>query len=253
MIRSILIMLFALPILAQTSNVETVKAWTREPVMADLATGELRDTSGQIANGQRIAAIEAGLDESTNLVIGANTGLTNALAALYAKTNRISEYTGRIYIAADMDEADGNSNIWVAVGRDWLEDPTNLNYWVYSNYELATCPRTIWDFELSPTEIVYVDGVPQNDGNAVTNINGFSYFHVKVPRPASVGNVVIRTHKHLKTGHATTPLDLAASGLTLDGEDLYTGSICETNGTRVLTRTYSHGMLTARAETTTGE
>lgn len=253
MINAILIIFLSLPILAQTSNVETVKAWTRDPVMADLATGELRDTSGLIANGQRVAAIQAGLDASTNLVVASNAGLTNALASLYAVTNRISEFNGRIYIAADMDMDEANSNIYVAVGREWIEDPTNLNYWVYSNYELATCPRTIWDFELSPTEIVYVEGLPQNDGNAVTNINGFSYFHVKVPRPSSVGNVVIRTHKHLMTGHATTPLDLAASGLTLDGADLFTGSICETNGTRVLTRTYSHGVLVTRAETTTGE
>jgi len=250
MIRILSIALaFALPVFSQTSNVETVKAWVRNPVMADVETGLLRDTSGLIADGQRAAAMEAGLSQSTNLINAAHIGLTNALQSLYAVTNRIAEFTGRIYIAADMDEAEGYSNIWVSTGREWVEETTNVHYWIYSNYNLATCPATLWDFELSPTEVVYVPGKIQNGGNSVTNINGISYYHVKVPRPAGAANVVIRTHKHLKIGHATKPLDLAPAGMTLDGADLYTGTIAETNGARVVTRTYSHGVLVTRTDT----
>jgi len=250
MIKSIAItILLAFTATAQTSNVETVKAWVRNPVMADVETGLLRDTSGLIAEGQRAAAIEAGLSQSTTLINAARSGLTNALQSLYAVTNRIAEFTGRIYIAADMDEAEGYSNIWVSTGREWVEDTTNVHYWIYSNYNLATCPATLWDFELSPTEVVYVAGEIQNGGNAVTNINGISYYHVKVPRPAGAANVVIRTHKHLKIGHATKPLDLAPAGMTLNGTKLFTGVISETNGTRVVTRTYSNGALTTRTDT----
>lgn len=254
MIKTIAIMsLLAFTATAQTSNVETVKAWLRNPVMADVETGLLRDTSGLIADGQRVAAIEATLQQSTNLIKAAHTGLTNALQSLYAVTNRISEFTGRIYITADMDEAEGYSNIWLSVGREWIEDATNIHYWVYSNYDLATCPATIWDFELSATEIVYVEGQIQNGGNAVTNINSVSYFHVKVPRPAGAANVVIRTHKHMKIGHATKPLDLAPAGMTLNGTNLFTGVISETNGTRVVTRTYSNGAMVTLTDTTGGQ
>jgi len=254
MIRLIsIVSLLALTSMAQTSNVETVKAWMRDPVMADLQTGELRDTSGQIANGQRMAAVDAAIEASTNLVVAANTGLTNALARLYAVTNRVSEFAGRIYIAADMDVEEGYSNIWITTGREWIDSEGAVNYWINSNYELATCPRTLWDFEVSPTLIIVGVGEPQNNGNVVTNINGIAYYHVKVPRPAGVGNVVIRTHKHLKFGHATTPLDLASSGMTLNGAELYTGIIAETNNNRVVTRTYLSGLLKSRVETTTGE
>jgi len=250
MIKAIVIsILFALSTSAQTSNVQTVKAWMRNPVMGDPVTGELRDTSGMIADGQRAAAIEAALQQATNLINAAHTGLTNALQALYAVTNRIEEFTGRIYIAADMDEAEGYSNIWVSTGREWVEDSTNIHYLIYSNYELSTCPETIWDFRLSQAEIVSVAGQIQNSGNAVTNINGISYFHVKVPRPAGAANVVIRTHKHLKIGHNEKLLDLAAAGMTLNGASLYTGIISETNGARVVTRTYSNGALTMRTDT----
>lgn len=254
MIRSIsIVALFALSSMAQTSNVETVKAWVRDPVMADLQTGELRDTSGQIVNGQRMAAVDAALMACTNLVVAANTGMTNALARLYAVTNRLSEFNGRIYLAADMDVEEGYSNIWITTGREWIDEEGAVNYWINSNYELATCPRTLWDFEVSPTLVITAAGEPQNSGNVITNINGIAYYHVKVARPSGVGNVVIRTHKHLKFGHATTPLDLAASGLTINSTALYTGIISETNNNHVLTRTYSSGLLKIRVETIIGE
>lgn len=245
----ITIVSLAVGVFGQTSNVQTVKAWVRNPVMGDPVTGELRDTSGLIADAQRTAAIEVALQESTNLIAAAHGGLTNALQELYAVTNRISEFTGRIYIAADMDEDVAYSNVYLSVYREWTEDTTNIHYWVYSNYELGTCPATIWDFEVSATEVVYVAGEIQNDGNVVTNINGIAYYHIMVPRPAGVGNVVIRTNKHLKIGHATKPLDLAAAGMTLNGEALYSGTISETNGQRVVTRTYSQGALVSRTDT----
>ena len=254
MIRTIsIVALFAMTSMAQTSNVETVKAWVREPVMADLQTGELRDTSGQIADGQRLAAVDAAIEASTNLVVASNTGLTNALARLYAVTNRVSQFEGRIYIAADMDVEEGYSNIWITTGREWIDTEGAVNYWINSNYELATCPRTLWDFDVSPTLVITAEGEPQNEGNVVTNINGIAYYHVKVPRPSGVGNVVIRTHKHLKFGHSSTPLDLASSGMTINSAELYTGIIAETNNNRVVTRTYSSGLLVSRVETTTGE
>lgn len=254
MIKTIIISaILALGAYAQTSNVETVKAWTRDPVMADLQTGELRDTSGLIANGQRMAAMEAGLDACTNLVTAANAGLSNALTRLYALTNRISEFEGRIYIAADMDVDEGNSNIWFTTGREWVDQDLAVNYWINCSHEISVFPETIWDFEVSPTEVVYVAGEAQNSGQPVTNINGIAYYHIKVPRPQGVGNVVIRTNKHLKMGHASKPLNLASAGITLDGAALYTGIISETNNNRVVTRTYSHGALVSRVETTTGE
>lgn len=245
--------MLAISAYAQTSNVETVKAWTRDPIMADLLTGELRDTSGMIADGQRLAAVEAGIDACTNLVTAANTGLTNALASLYAVTNRVSGFEGRIYIAADMDVDEGNSNIWFTTGREWIDQDLAINYWINCSHEIAVFPETIWDFEISATEVVYVAGEAQNSGQPVTNINGIVYYHIKVPRPSAVGNVVIRTHKHLKMGHASKPLNLSSSGMTLNGAELYTGIIAETNNNRVVTRTYSHGALVTRSETTTGE
>jgi hypothetical protein len=245
--------MLALSAYAQTSNVETVKAWTRDPVMADLQTGELRDTSGLIADGQRMAATESGLNACTNLVIAANAGLSNALARLYAETNRVSAFEGRVYIAADMDVDEGNSNIWFTTGREWLDPDLAVHYWVNCSHTLSVFPETLWDFETAQGEVVYATGEAQNSGQPVTNINGIAYYHVKVPRPQGVGNVVIRTNKHLKMGHSTKPLNLAPAGMTLNGAALYTGIISETNNNRVVTRTYSHGALTSRTETTTGE
>ena len=87
---------------AQTSNVQAVKGWKRTHVMG-LPGGGLRDPTGTIAEGQRQAAAEAAIEESSNIVSAAAYGLTNALERLWGAADATNRFTDRLYIAADND------------------------------------------------------------------------------------------------------------------------------------------------------
>ena len=216
---------------AQTSNVETVKAWKRTHVMG-VPGGTLRDPTGSIADAQRLAATVESINASSNLVSAAASGLSNALARLYAVTNRTAEFSGRIYLAADMEEDPGYENVWGAVVGETVETNGTLHYFCHYSRVLATPPRTRWSFNVAPDTVLWSDGVTSTN-NATTNFNGYACYDIRVTPPAGVGNVVLRANKFMRIGAPGYPLDIADAGLRLirsgTTNDAYTGSVVYTN------------------------
>lgn len=236
--------------LGQTSNVETVKAWTRTHVMG-VPGGTLLDPTGTIADAQRLAAIQASADAAGNLVSASSAGLSNALARLYAVTNRISSFSGRIYIAADMDSDPAYSNVWSAVIHESLDPDGTLHYYKYYSRELASPPRTRWGFAVSPDLTLWADGTAPTN-NVTTNVLGYACYDIRVTRPAGVGNVVLRTERYGKFGSPGVPLDLKQGSVIriIHGavtNTAFSGTIVYTNVAGAvsnrITKTYETGLL----------
>lgn len=252
MIKTITIFaLLSVSAIAQTSNVETVKGWRRDPVMGDPATGELLDPSGLLAPAIRQLAVEESIAASSNLVAAAYTGLTNATARLLAVTNRLSEFEGRMYIAADMDNDDGFSNLWSAVISESLGTSNTVHYYCHYSRLLATPPRTMWEFNLSPSNSIWVAGQTSTN-NVTTNVLGYACYDIAVPRPEAALNMTIRANKFMKLGTPTIPFDLAAAGLVLiqggTTKTPYTGTIVTTNAGIITTEVYTSGLMLSLTE-----
>lgn len=236
--------LAALTASAQTSNVETVKAWKRTHVIG-VTGGGLLDPTGTIAAGQRAALAAAMITESSNIVAAAGQGLTNALERLWDAAENTNDFTGRLYIAADMDDDPDYENIEGFVIREEYASNT-VHYFTHYTRLFETAPDTVWAFKPSPGVSYWAPG--SIDANApLTNILGYACYDIVVERPAQVGNIILRTDKYLKWGTADTPLDIADAGLELacGGETNapFTGSVVFTNGTIETTETYLSGFL----------
>jgi len=246
-----ILLCLSLSVIAQTSNVETVKAWRRDYVMGDPATGELIDPTGTIAPATRQYALDAALAASSNLVVAAYTGLTNALARLYACTNRISEFDGRIYIAADMDNDEGYSNLWSAVISEATGTNNVIHYYCHYSRELATPPKTMWEFDISESNKVWVAGLADTN-NVTTNVLGYACYNIAVQRPAAALNMTVRANKFMKLGSPAIPFDLAPSGLVVISGGTtntpYTGTIVTTNAGIITTEVYTSGLMLSLAE-----
>ena len=243
----ILYFALCLSVLAQTSEVRTVKGWTRTHVMG-LPGGELRDPTGTIADSLRYATSEASVTASSNLVESAHTGLTNVLARLYAATNRIDEFSNRIYIAADMDDDPGYLNIWSAVIGESVAANGTLHYFCYYSKELAAPPKTRWAFEVADGLTFWADGSVSTN-NITTNYNGYACYDISVVPPPAIGNVVLRTNKFMLLSAAGYPLDIADAGINLivDGvsAEPFTGEVVYTNvlgsEAKIFTEVYQSG------------
>lgn len=236
--------LAALTVSAQTSNVETVKGWKRTHVIG-ISGGGLLDPTGTIADGQRSAAAAAMIEESSNIVAAAGQGLTNALERLWDAADHTNDFTGRLYIAADMDDDPDYENIEAFVIREEYASNT-VHFFTHYTRLLETAPKTMWAFE--PTAGVTYWAPGSIDTNApLTNILGYACYDIVVERPAQVGEIILRTNKFLKWGTADTPLDIPDAGLELvcggKTNAPYTGSVVFTNGTIETTETYLSGFL----------
>jgi len=240
----IVLCLFTLTASAQTSNVETVKAWRRTHVIG-IPGGGLLDPTGTIADGQRSAAAAAMIAESSNIVAAAGQGLTNALQRLWGAADHTNDFTGRLYLAADMDDDPDYENIEAFVIREEYASNT-VHYFTHYTRLLETAPNTVWAFSPSPGVTYWSPG--SIDTNApLTNILGYACYDITVERPAQVGNIILRTNKFLKWGAADTPLDIADTGLEIVSGGTtnapYTGSVTYTNGTVETVETYLSGFL----------
>jgi len=236
--------LFALTALAQTSNVETVKAWKRTHVIG-IPGGGLLDPTGTIADGQRSAAAAAMIAESSNIVAATAQGLTNALQRLWGAADHTNDFTGRLYLAADMDDDPDYENIEAFVIREQYTSNT-VHYFTHYTRLLESTPKTMWAF--APAEGVTYWAPGSIDTNTpLTNILGYACYDITVERPAQVGNIILRTNKFLKWGAADTPLDIADTGLEIVSGGTtnapYTGSVTYTNGTVETVETYLSGFL----------
>ena len=252
MIRKLTSVLFVLSVLsacAQTSNVETVKAWTRTHVMG-VPGGTLLDPTGSIADAQRLAVAVESVSASSNLVSAAALGLSNGLARLDAVISRTNDFTGRIYIAADMDDDPDYRNVWGGVMHESVDQDGTLHYYCHYSRELANPPRTRWYFDIGPLTAEWVDGVAPTN-NVTTNVYGYACYDIRVTPPASLGNVVLRANKFMGIGAPGYPLDIDDAGLRMivgsQTNDAYTGSVVYTNAvgsvSNVITETYLAGTL----------
>lgn len=230
---------------AQTSNLETVKGWTRTHVMG-VPGGTLLDPTGTIADAQRLAAATASIAQSSNLVAAANAGTSNALSRLYAVTNKVSEFSGRIYLAADMDDDPGYSNVWSAVVSESVETNGTMHYYCAYSRALVSPPRTRWAFETAAGTSLWADGVVATN-NVTTNVLGLACYDIAVVKPSGVGNVVLRTNKFMKFGADGYPLDIADAGICVisggETNTAFTGSVAYTNGSTETIETYLSGTL----------
>lgn len=228
---------------AQTSNVETVKAWTRTHVIG-VPGGTLLDPSGKIAEGQRQAAVDAMIIESSNIVAGASIGLTNALQRLWDVADETNKFSGRLYLAADMDDDPDYVNLQAFV-VDSQKDTKNYHFFAHYTYLLSIAPRTIWNFN-TEQGTYWVRGEVATNA-VLTNVLGFACYDISVPIPQQVGNRVMRTHKYLCFGTPDTPFDISDEGLEFIDDDVssvpFTGSVTTTNNTSEIVRTFLSGFL----------
>lgn len=226
-----------------TSNVQLVRGWRRTHVMG-LPGGGLQDPTGTLADGQRMAAVEEALAASTQLVAAAEAGYSNAMERLQGVLDNTNRFSGRVYLAADMDSDPGYGNIEAMVVGE-RTDGDDILYYVHYTRLLETPPRTLWRFAVSEEESVDVDGVIEDP--ALTNFNGYACYEVRVPRPGRIGPVTLRAHRFLRWGapggSLTIPddgLELAAGGAT---SRAFTGSVHYTNGTTETVEVYLSGFL----------
>jgi len=194
--------------------------------------GAVLDPTSTIADAQRFSAVSATIDASSNLVAAASTGLSNALARLDAVAVKTNEFSGRIYIAADMDEDPGFENVYGSTGPEYVETNGTLHYLCHFSRELTEAPRTRWAFDIAPGVVLWSDGTAATN-NATTNVLGVVYYDIRVEPPAGVGNVVLRVKKPMKIGAPGFPLDIDDAGITLikagTTNDAFTGSVTYTN------------------------
>jgi hypothetical protein len=228
---------------AQTSNVQTVRGWRRTHVIG-VSGGSLLDASGTIASQQRLSAAQAMNNASTQLVSAASAGLTNALLRLYSAASHTNDYTGRLFIASDLEEDPGYSNILGAVVGETVSNDGTLHYFVHYNKELHSAPKTIWEFNLSEIATQWSIGTSTNE---TTNFNGYACYDISVKRPDDTWNYVLRAKKFMLFGSPSIPLALSDAGLELIVGSLtnrpFTGSDVYTDGTHVVTDTYLSGLL----------
>lgn len=241
-----MLLLFAIALFAaaQTSNVETVRAWRRTHVMG-IPGGTLRDPTGTIAEGQRQAAAEAAIAESSNIVAAAGQGLADALERLWDAADQTNRFTGRLYIAADMDNDPAYENIEAFVVGESAESNT-LHYYTHYTRVLSAPPRTLWSFTPSPGVTYWAAG--SIDTNApMTNVLGYACYDISVQRPDEIGPIILRTHRFLKWGTPSVPFDIPDAGLeivTPGATNLaYTGEVAFTNAQAEIVETYLSGFL----------
>lgn len=230
----------------QTSNVETVRAWTRTHVMG-LPGGTLRDPTGTIAEGQRLAAASAIIGESSNIVAAAALGLSNALQRLWGAADETNKFTGRMYLAADAENDPDYENIESFVVREVYESNT-VHYFCHYTRLLEEPPTTVWRFSPAPGAVYWASGTIDTNAT-LTNIAGYACYDIVVQRPAQAEGILLRTHKYMMWGTDDTPLDIPDAGLELVCGGItnvpYTGSVTCTNAaqTEAVTKTYLSGFL----------
>lgn len=228
----------------QTSNVETVKAWTRTHVMG-VPGGTLLDPTASIADGQRQAAAAASIAEASNIVAAAANGLTNALDRLWAVADATNNFSGRLYIAADLDPDPDYENLQAFVVGE-QNTGTSMHYFVHYTRVLAKPPKTLWALEAAPGVTHWSPG--SIDTNApLTNVLGYACYDIAVQRPEAAGNIILRCNKYLRWGTPDTPFDIPDDGLELicggSTNRPFTGSVSVTNGQLETVRTFLSGFL----------
>ncbi len=188
------------------SNVQTSKGWRRYHVIGEEG-GTLKDASGKIADYLTGETVKASAAYCEDLAAAAHEGMTNALSQLYAVTNRISQFEGRIYIAGDLQASQERANIWCYIASETFtgrEDVFN----VWFSRELGNAPHMTFRYRTELGE-EYVSGVWEN-WQITHDTNGFQRCHqITVTRPQTVGAITMRTDPYPKFGTPEGGFDFA--------------------------------------------
>ena len=183
------------------SNIETSLGWRRYHVIGE-AGGTVKDKSGTIADyltGQTMASTASYAGE---IAEAAHEGMTNALDRLYAVTNNMSRFQGKIYIAGDlMADQTERANIWCYIASEAYADGKDI-YHVWFSRDLPSQPRMVFRYRTAiGTE--EVSGIWENWNHPVST-NGFDGCRkIVVERPSFVGRVTMRTDSYPKLGTAS--------------------------------------------------
>lgn len=219
------------------SNVKEVKRQTWQTVTYN-QDGTFVDPSGQFLSSARSASLEERANIASNVLDGVNTGLTNALARVYAVTSNVpvTGYSLTFHMAPDTDRT--NLTFYAAAkGTDGNYDVD----WVYCNYQLALTPKVQRRYRDVAGNEAYVDGewVAWATDNVYTN--GYpGCKRVRYLRPTWARGYAVRPKPHYRIGHPGLGFTFGGCAVTVNGQPTFTGYV--TNRTTRLVKYYDNGV-----------
>lgn len=187
------------------SNVQTVRSWKRYFVLGE-ANGTLKDASKTIADYLSGETLERTAEMLPQFIDAAHEGLTNALSTLYAVTNRVNDFTDRIYIAGDLEADDiERANFWTYIAAQSFDDGEDI-FDVWFSSELHDPPRMTFRYSTD----IGVENVAARWENWQTTrtVSGFENCHrCYVERPAFAAHAVMKANAYPRIGHPSEGFD----------------------------------------------
>lgn len=243
--RIIALSFFAIATVAQnnvyTSNVQTVKGWKRTHVMG-VPGGTLLDASGKIASEAQMQAVEHMLTNASDITEGAWQGFSNAVERLEQAAVRTNDFTGRLYIAADLDPDPLYQNVEAYELTEEMSTTGKVSY-LHFTKALEEPPKTTWHFDMGAAGEAWVPGEVLEE----TTYAGFDIWKIFIPKPAIAANAVLRTNRFMKFGAPDTGLDVPATGIRIiEGgvtNEPITGLVIVTNGLHEYKFTFQSGFF----------
>ena len=224
------------------SNVATVRQWSRQYVFVDGA-GELHDPSGQLVAYADEIGRQNRAGDVQQVIVGAHSGMTNALQRVYDLTNRVPERG--VALRFSMEPSTERQNFFAYI-VDESTDGTNDVARYYFSHVLDVPPKIQRRYR-SANASVYVGGEwldYSTNGVAVVDAQGVTWNGcnaIRFARPAWAFGYPVRPNRHCTIGHPVSGLDFAGAMVFVDGRPTLTGYV--TNG---LKRAYfNNGALKA--------
>ena len=206
-----------------TANVDA-PAWKRTHIIG-LPGGKLVDPTGTLAPYSKMAAITAANDELNHISAEAIASISNQLARLYANTNRIANFSRKMFVQAHLyPDMTGRDNWWSYIPRQWT-DGTNDWAWVYFSRDLTVAPVLKRRYR-TETSTNVVEGAWVNwSTNNLPMIEGFANCHlIRYERPEDCRMVVVFNNPYVFNGTKEQGFDFGSRTFTIDGEYYYTGA-----------------------------
>ena len=208
------------------SNVQTVRGWTRQKVGVR-PDGTLVDPSGSLVS----AALEAERGERARnaqvVTEAARDGMTNALARVYALTNRVPDASVSLRLSMKPPAANTNFYAYIVSERT---DGTNDVATYYFSRQLLIPPKVQRRYR-DGTYTAFVEGGWLNwstNGVDVTDSEGVTWEgcnELRFVRPAWAVGVPAKPNRHPALGHPATGLDFAGATVYVDGRLTLTGYV----------------------------
>lgn len=203
------------------------RAWRRDVVMVDGATGDIIGDNGTVGEKAATDAIDTAASNSYRIAVASQASMTNSMAYLYSHTNQMAQYC--VMTALQIAPETVRSNLTGYV----VQTTTVGNYdYQYVWYDRVMALKPVRYVEYSyygGSESVKVEWQNWTTNGVPVTVDGKTWTgcHLcKVERPAFARNQVCLDLPNEKWGkNGMTWGDMA---LRMDGNDLYTGFV--TNG-----------------------